>query len=51
MDGEESEGRDGLAFWREDAIDRPLPPRILFRARNGGRRALGVRLLRSTFER
>ncbi len=29
MDGEESEGRDGLVFWR-DAIDRPLPPRILF---------------------
>ena len=35
MDGEESEGRDGLAFWREDAIDRPLPPRILFALETG----------------
>lgn len=28
--GEEPETRDGLAFWREDATDRPGRPRILF---------------------
>jgi amino acid adenylation domain-containing protein len=35
MDGEESEGQDGLAFWREDAIDRPPPPQILFPLETG----------------
>jgi amino acid adenylation domain-containing protein len=40
MDGEESEGRDGLAFWREDAIDRPLPPQILFPLETGPEGAL-----------
>ncbi len=27
---EESVAQDGLAFWRDDAADRPAPPRILF---------------------
>jgi amino acid adenylation domain-containing protein len=28
--GDEAEVGDGLAFWRADAADRPVPPRILF---------------------
>jgi amino acid adenylation domain-containing protein len=39
---EESQVQDGLAFWREDAADRPAPPRILFVSRDtspGTRRA------------
>src|SRR5665213_2773173 len=28
--GEDPETQDGLAFWREDAADRPAAPRILF---------------------
>ncbi len=31
---EESQVQDGLAFWREDAADRPAPPRILFALRD-----------------
>ncbi len=29
-DVQEPGAQEGLAFWREDAADRPLPPRILF---------------------
>jgi amino acid adenylation domain-containing protein len=34
---EESQVQDGLAFWREDAADRPAPPRILFALRDAPR--------------
>ena len=36
--GEEPEARDGLAFWREDAADRPSPATDPVRARRRGRR-------------
>ncbi len=44
---EESQVQDGLAFWREDAADRPAPPRILFALRDaprGTRRATPLEL-------
>jgi amino acid adenylation domain-containing protein len=34
---EESQVQDGLAFWREDAADRPASPRILFALRDAPR--------------
>jgi amino acid adenylation domain-containing protein len=40
--GAESDAKVGLAFWREDAADWPVPPRILFAlqtASDGARRA------------
>ncbi|HEV7162122.1 MAG TPA: amino acid adenylation domain-containing protein [Solirubrobacteraceae bacterium] len=45
--GEEGEAQDGAAFWREDAADRPGPPRILFAlpaAADGRNRAATVPL-------
>jgi amino acid adenylation domain-containing protein len=44
MGGEEPEVQDGRAFWREDAGDRPVPPRILFAQAAHGTRAASAPL-------
>ncbi len=36
---EETEAQEGLAFWREDAADRPAPPRLLFALQSAPDRA------------
>jgi amino acid adenylation domain-containing protein len=43
---EESQVQDGLAFWRKDAANRPVPPRILFtlRTSTGGSQCAAVPL-------
>jgi amino acid adenylation domain-containing protein len=33
--GEEPDGQEGLAYWREDAASRPAPPQILFTLQTG----------------